>query len=72
VSSRIIVGSHSELPAAHIDGEPGQFICLNWSAVMAMGGYGYGGISLSEQFHVLIDPAQVFNCTDRIFADGLQ
>jgi hypothetical protein len=34
--------------------------------------YGYGGISAGEQFHVLIDPAQVFDCTDRIFADGLQ
>jgi len=34
--------------------------------------YGYGGIAAGEQFHVLIDPAQVFNCTDRIFADGLQ
>ena len=34
--------------------------------------YGYSGISAGEQFHVLIDPAQVFDCTDRIFADGLQ
>jgi hypothetical protein len=34
--------------------------------------FGYGGIAAGEQFHVLIDPAQVFNCTDRIFADGLQ
>jgi hypothetical protein len=34
--------------------------------------YGYGGISAGDQFHVLIDPAQVFDCTDRIFADGLQ
>jgi hypothetical protein len=34
--------------------------------------YGYGGISLDDQFHVLVDPAQVFDCTDRIFADGLQ
>jgi hypothetical protein len=34
--------------------------------------YGYSGISVGDQFHVLIDPAQVFDCTDRIFADGLQ
>jgi len=34
--------------------------------------YGYSGVSLGEQFHVLIDPAQVFSCTDRIFADGFQ
>ena len=32
--------------------------------------FGYGGIGLGEQFHVLVDPAQVFDCTDRIFADG--
>ncbi len=32
--------------------------------------YGYGGIAVGEQFHVLIDPAQVFDCRDRIFADS--
>jgi len=34
--------------------------------------FGYSGVSLGEQFHVLIDPAQVFTCTDSIFADGFQ
>jgi hypothetical protein len=34
--------------------------------------YGYSGIALGEQFHVLIDPEQVFDCTDRIFADAFQ
>jgi len=33
---------------------------------------GYSGIAPGEQFNVLIDPAQVFDCTDRIFADGFQ
>jgi len=33
---------------------------------------GYSGIAAGEQFDVLVDPAQVFDCTDRIFADGLQ
>jgi hypothetical protein len=32
--------------------------------------YGYGGIASGEQFHVLVDPAQVFACSDRIFASG--
>jgi len=32
--------------------------------------YGYGGIALGDQFHVLIEPRQVFDCTDRIFADA--
>ena len=32
--------------------------------------YGYGGIAANEMFDVLVDPAQVFDCTDRIFADG--
>jgi len=34
--------------------------------------FGYSGIVISEQFHVLVDPAQVFDCTDRIFANGFQ
>ncbi len=33
---------------------------------------GYSGIAAGEQFDVLVDPAQVFACTDRIFVDGLQ
>lgn len=33
---------------------------------------GYSGIAAREQFDVLVDPAQVFACTDRIFVDGLQ
>ena len=32
-------------------------------------GYG-GGIAAGEKFNVLVDPAQVFDCTDRIFSDG--
>jgi len=31
---------------------------------------GNPNIGVGEQFHVLVDPAQVFDCTDRIFADG--
>ena len=34
--------------------------------------YGYGGIGLGEQFHVVVDPAQIFDCTDRIFANGFE
>lgn len=34
--------------------------------------FGYSGIAVSEQFHVLVDPAQVFDCTDRIFANDFQ
>ncbi|QBB70846.1 hypothetical protein ELE36_11040 [Pseudolysobacter antarcticus] len=34
--------------------------------------FGYSGIAVSEQFHVLVDPAQIFDCTDRIFANGFQ
>ncbi len=34
--------------------------------------FGYSGIAVSEQFHVLVDPTQVFDCSDRIFANGFQ
>jgi hypothetical protein len=32
--------------------------------------YAYQELSLGEQFHVLVDPRQVFDCTDRVFADA--
>lgn len=32
--------------------------------------YAYGGMPLGTQFNVLVDPAQVFECRDRLFADG--
>ena len=34
--------------------------------------YGYGGMPAGTQFNVLVNPAQVFDCTDLIFADGFQ
>ena len=34
--------------------------------------YSYGGMPAGTQFNVLVNPAQVFDCTDLIFADGFQ
>ena len=52
-----------------------SFISANFDLNYSFGKWyieGYSGIAAGEQFHVVIDPAQVFDCTDRIFADGLQ
>lgn len=32
--------------------------------------FSYSGMPIGTQFHVLVDPAQVFECRDLIFADG--
>ena len=34
--------------------------------------YGPGGMPAGTEFNVLVNPAQVFDCTDLIFADGFQ
>jgi len=34
--------------------------------------YGSGGMPAGTQFNVLVNPAQVFDCTDLSFADGFQ
>ena len=34
--------------------------------------FSYTGLSIGMQFNVVVDPAQVFACTDRIFANGFQ
>lgn len=34
--------------------------------------FGYSALPAGTTFHVVIDPRQVFECTDRIFADGFQ
>lgn len=34
--------------------------------------FGYGGMPAGASFHVVVDPAQVFECGDVIFADGFE
>jgi hypothetical protein len=34
--------------------------------------FAYGGMPAGTQFNVVVDPAQVFACTDRIFANGFE
>lgn len=34
--------------------------------------FSYTSLSIGTQFNVVVDPAQVFACTDRIFANGFQ
>lgn len=34
--------------------------------------FSYTALSIGTQFNVVVDPAQVFACTDRIFANGFQ
>ena len=34
--------------------------------------FSYSTLQIGNEFNVVIDPAQTFDCTDRIFANGFQ
>jgi len=54
--------------AAITDGFDIRYSAPHWSIF----GYGARGVQLGDSFEVVVDARQVFDCTDRIFADGFQ